>query len=59
LRGLIGTTQDLLVERPGDRGHIGNFAEVVLDETAIPGEIVRVRITGATGDRLSATRDNT
>ena len=59
LRGLIGTTQDLLVERPGDRGHIGNFAEVVLDETTIPGEIVRVRITGATGDRLSATRDNT
>ena len=58
-RGLVGTTQDLLVERPGDRGHIGNFAEVVLDETAIPGEIVRVRITGATGDRLSATRDNT
>ena len=59
LRGLIGTTQDLLVERPGNRGHIGNFAEVVLDETTIPGEIVRVRITGATGDRLSATRDNT
>ena len=59
LRGLVGSTQDLLVERPGDRGHIGNFAEVVLDETAIPGEIVRVRITGATGDRLSATRDNT
>ncbi len=59
LRGLVGTTQDLLVERPGDRGHIGNFAEAVLDETAIPGEIVRVRITGATGDRLSATRDNT
>ncbi len=59
LRGLVGTTQALLVERPGDRGHIGNFAEVVLDETTIPGEIVRVRITGATGDRLSATRDNT
>ena len=28
LAGLIGTTQDVLVERPGDRGHAGNFAEV-------------------------------
>ncbi|MCM8730123.1 tRNA (N(6)-L-threonylcarbamoyladenosine(37)-C(2))-methylthiotransferase MtaB [Hephaestia sp. GCM10023244] len=30
LAGLIGTTQDVLVERPGDRGHAGNFAEVRL-----------------------------
>jgi threonylcarbamoyladenosine tRNA methylthiotransferase MtaB len=28
LTGLIGTTQNVLVERPGDRGHAGNFAEV-------------------------------
>jgi len=28
LSGLIGTEQDVLVERPGDRGHAGNFAEV-------------------------------
>ncbi|WP_260598748.1 tRNA (N(6)-L-threonylcarbamoyladenosine(37)-C(2))-methylthiotransferase MtaB [Sphingomonas endolithica] len=28
LRGMIGTTQQVLVERPGDRGHTPNFAEV-------------------------------
>ncbi|MDK2769229.1 MAG: hypothetical protein KYX69_16090, partial [Sphingomonas sp.] len=28
LRGLVGTTQLVLVERPGDRGHAKNFAEV-------------------------------
>ena len=27
-RTLIGTEQDVLVERPGDRGHAGNFADV-------------------------------
>jgi threonylcarbamoyladenosine tRNA methylthiotransferase MtaB len=57
LQTLVGTSQDLLVERPGDRGHIGNFAEVLLDEPAIPGDIVRIAITGATSDRLSATRE--
>jgi threonylcarbamoyladenosine tRNA methylthiotransferase MtaB len=28
LRELVGTTQEVLVERPGDRGHAGTFAEV-------------------------------
>jgi threonylcarbamoyladenosine tRNA methylthiotransferase MtaB len=28
LSGLVGTTQQVLVEKPGDRGHAGNFAEV-------------------------------
>jgi len=28
LRDLIGTTQEVLVERPGDHGHAPNFAEV-------------------------------
>ena len=59
LQTLVGTRQDLLVERPGDRGHIGNFAEVLLDEPAIPGDIVRITITGATNDRLRATRELT
>lgn len=27
LRSLVGTRQSILVERPGDRGHAGNFAE--------------------------------
>ena len=30
LRGLIGAEQQVLLERPGDRGHAGNFAEVRL-----------------------------
>ena len=30
LAGLVGSVQDVLVERPGDRGHAGNFAEVLL-----------------------------
>ncbi|SDA29873.1 threonylcarbamoyladenosine tRNA methylthiotransferase MtaB [Sphingomonas sp. NFR15] len=28
LQRLVGTEQDVLIERPGDRGHAGNFAEV-------------------------------
>ena len=28
LDSLVGTRQSILVERPGDRGHAGNFAEV-------------------------------
>lgn len=30
LSGLVGSRQEILVERPGDRGHAGNFAEVRL-----------------------------
>jgi threonylcarbamoyladenosine tRNA methylthiotransferase MtaB len=36
LSGLVGTTQDVLVEKPGDRGHSGNFAEVILAPFAPP-----------------------
>ena len=31
LATLAGTVQDVLVERPGDRGHAGNFADVRLE----------------------------
>ncbi len=55
LQGLVGTTHQLLVERPGDRGHIGNFAEVRLDAAATPGDILPITITRA-GDTLHATR---
>ncbi|MCW3837675.1 tRNA (N(6)-L-threonylcarbamoyladenosine(37)-C(2))-methylthiotransferase MtaB [Sphingomonas canadensis] len=44
LAGLAGTEQEVLAERPGDRGHAGNFAEVRLAAPARVGEIVRVRI---------------
>jgi threonylcarbamoyladenosine tRNA methylthiotransferase MtaB len=30
LQGLVGTVQDVLLERPGDRGHTPGFAEVRL-----------------------------
>ena len=33
LQSLVGTEQDVLIERPGDRGHAGNFAEVRFDIT--------------------------
>ncbi|WP_210357968.1 tRNA (N(6)-L-threonylcarbamoyladenosine(37)-C(2))-methylthiotransferase MtaB [Sphingomonas beigongshangi] len=52
LAGLVGSTQDVLVERPGERGHAGNFADVALAQTAAPGTIVTTRITGATDTHL-------
>ncbi len=54
LAGLVGTTQDVLVERPGDRGHAGNFAEVRF-ETCEVGSIQQVRIDRADGLTLSAS----
>ena len=53
LAGLIGTTQDVLVERPGDRGHAGNFAEVRFEACEI-GSVQRVRIDSTDGDILRA-----
>ena len=35
LASLVGTTQAVLVERPGDRGHAGNFAEVRFDKQPV------------------------
>ncbi|WP_242182050.1 tRNA (N(6)-L-threonylcarbamoyladenosine(37)-C(2))-methylthiotransferase MtaB [Sphingomonas sp. CARO-RG-8B-R24-01] len=54
LDGLIGTTQDVLVERPGDRGHIGSFAEARFETLAV-GSVQRVRITGSDGNTLFAS----
>jgi threonylcarbamoyladenosine tRNA methylthiotransferase MtaB len=52
LARLIGTTQQVLVERPGDRGHAGNFAEVRLAHPVEPGTVHLVAITGATDTQL-------
>ncbi len=30
LKSLVGTTQQIVIERPGDRGHAGNFADIML-----------------------------
>ncbi len=53
---LLGTTQAVLVERPGTRGHAGNFADIHLTEAAEPGAIVRVRVTGASDTHLIGTQ---
>lgn len=44
LEGLVGSRQQMLVERPGDRGHAGNFAEVRLTAPRKTGETVNVTI---------------
>lgn len=54
LRSLVGSTQHVLVERPGTRGHAGNFADVHLGPAigdAI-GAVLAVRVTAATDTHL-------
>ena len=53
LATLVGTTQQILVERPGTRGHAGNFAEAIMPN-AEPGQIMDVTITGVADGRLLA-----
>jgi len=53
LASMLGTEQDVLLERPGDRGHVPNFAEVRLaPPPAEVGTIVRVRITEVQDGKL-------
>jgi threonylcarbamoyladenosine tRNA methylthiotransferase MtaB len=52
---MVGTTQRVLVERPGDRGHAENFAEVRLALPAEIGTIVTATVTGIEDERLTAT----
>ncbi|UUL83636.1 tRNA (N(6)-L-threonylcarbamoyladenosine(37)-C(2))-methylthiotransferase MtaB [Sphingomonas qomolangmaensis] len=56
LRSLVGTRQSILVERPGDRGHAENFAEVKLASepfAASPGRVAPTLITAATETALT------
>ena len=53
LATLVGTTQQVLVERPGTRGHAGNFAEVALPSYRA-GDIVKVTVAGLADGRLVA-----
>ncbi|MGU3314713.1 tRNA (N(6)-L-threonylcarbamoyladenosine(37)-C(2))-methylthiotransferase MtaB [Sphingomonas sp. M6A6_1c] len=60
LAAQVGSVQQVLLERPGDRGHAGNFAEVRLAPApapapARPGDLVAVRITAATDTHLLGT----
>jgi len=51
LRSLIGSTQSVLVERPGTRGHSGNFATISFPETPV-GSVARIAVTGVNNDHL-------
>ena len=53
LTGLVGTTQHVLVERSGTRGHAANFASVILTDARSPGAITAVRITATDGETLT------
>jgi threonylcarbamoyladenosine tRNA methylthiotransferase MtaB len=53
LQSLIGSAQQILVERPGDRGHAGNFAEVRLAPAKV-GDIVTVTIKAIEDGKLVA-----
>ena len=48
----IGATRDVLVERPGTRGHAPDFADIHFSPAAEPGSIARVRVTAATETHL-------
>ena len=54
---LVGTEQAVLVERPGDRGHAGNFTSIAIAPapSAAIGSIAPVRITAATDTHLIGT----
>ena len=54
LAGLVGTTQDVLVERPGDRGHAPGFAEVRFDPAPV-GSVQRMCIVRSDGEALFAS----
>jgi threonylcarbamoyladenosine tRNA methylthiotransferase MtaB len=53
---LVGTRQQLLVERDGRTGHAENFARIALPaaDPSLVGRIVPVTITGQSGDMLTA-----
>ncbi len=55
LYSLVATEHDILIERPGDRGHAGNFAEVQLTDTHAVGSVVRTTITGVEGNTLTTS----
>ena len=53
LATMVGSTQAVLVERSGRRGHAPNFVTVDLDGPARPGVIASVAITGVGSGRLT------
>lgn len=55
LRTLVGSRQSVLVEKPGTRGHAGNFAEVHLAATHPVGSVCAVDITATSATHLIGT----
>ena len=55
LASLVGTVQDVLVEKPGDRGHAPGFAEVRFAASHPVGDILPARITAASATYLIGT----
>ncbi|WP_419808676.1 tRNA (N(6)-L-threonylcarbamoyladenosine(37)-C(2))-methylthiotransferase MtaB [Sphingomonas sp.] len=55
LQGLIGTVQEIVVEKPGDRGHTPQFAEVRVPDS-VAGDIVSVRVMGVADGVLLSSR---
>jgi threonylcarbamoyladenosine tRNA methylthiotransferase MtaB len=51
LHRLVGSAQAVLVERPGTRGHAGNFVDVRFPEAPV-GSIARIAISGINDDHL-------
>ena len=56
LNSQIGSRRRILIERPGERGHSGNFAEIRLPHPERIGDIVEVIITDAKDGMLIGTR---
>ncbi|MBZ6380163.1 tRNA (N(6)-L-threonylcarbamoyladenosine(37)-C(2))-methylthiotransferase MtaB [Sphingomonas sanguinis] len=52
LAAQVGQLRNVLVERPGTRGHAPDFADIHFTPTAEPGSIARVRVTAATETHL-------
>lgn len=57
LAGQIGSEQAIVLEKPGDRGHTGGFADarLTVTPTAAVGELLSVRFICATDDYLIGT----
>jgi len=52
LQGLVGTRQDVLVEREDGSGHCANFAPARVPAPAIPGSLLPLRVRGVEGGVL-------
>ena len=55
LAGHVGDETTIVVERPGDRGHLPDFADLRLDGAATVGTLARVRVTAVADDHLIGT----